>query len=585
MKSLPRMLHFMKAYRWVIFIGLFTVILPVAMELVVPRMLQYVVDRGIRAGSMEAIIRGSLVMLGAALIGVIATLGQGICRAQLSQGIAFDLRNALFTHAQSLSFGNLDQMQTGRLMTRISSDVDVVRFFASAGLALMLRALLMIVGSVLMLVITDWQLSLVMLVLLPVAGAIIWTVLRIARPLFTVVQQKLAALNTIVQENLGGMQVVKAYVREQFEIGRFEKYNIDYRDQHIKVGRLTAVALPLLAMIMNLGIVAVIWLGGMDVIGGRLSVGELIAFNNYLMIGLTPLLMLSNMLTMVSRAEASAERVLEVLETRPLLKIVSSPHQAEAVKGRVSFKNVSFHYNGTDNEEVLEGVSFVVEPGQRVALLGATGSGKSTLINLIPRFYDVTGGQVQIDGVDVRDWAPEALRSGVGMVLQQTTLFSGTIRENIAYGRVDAALNEVKAAAKAAQAHKFIMAMPDGYDSLVEARGANLSGGQRQRIAIARALLISPDILIMDDSTSAVDLTTEFKLQQALDRLMVGRTTFIVAQRISSVLNADQIIVLDSGRIAACGAHHQLLQTSPIYREIYQSQLGQESLVEPISPA
>jgi ATP-binding cassette subfamily B multidrug efflux pump len=603
MKALQRMIRFMDAYWGVAIIGLLTVILPVAMELVIPRMLQYVIDRGIKASNMDVIMRGSLVMLGAALVGAVATVIQGFYRARLSQGIAYDLRNALFRHIQSFSFGNLDYVQTGQLITRLSSDVDVVRLFLSAGLSLLLRAVLMIVGSVVMIVLTDLRLSLVVLVVLAVAGTVIGMVLRTAAPLFTVVQQKLAGLNTIVQENLAGVQVVKAFVREKFEIARFGRHNLDYTAQNIKVGYLIAVAMPLLLVLTNLGSVAVIWFGGLDVMGGRLSVGQLIAFNNYLVIGMTPLLLLGNMLTMVSRAEASAGRILEVLDTQPLIQPIPSPHRAERVIGRVVFENVSFHYNGikpdgshsnlvsvtldgrdgddqqNGREEVLNNVSFEVEPGQRVALLGATGFGKSTLVNLIPRFYDVTGGRIRIDGVDVRDWDPAALRSQIGVVLQQTTLFSGTIRQNIAYGRPDAPLDEVIAAAKAAQAHEFIMAMPEGYQSIVEERGANLSGGQRQRLAIARALLISPGILILDDSTSAVDMETEVKIQQALDLLMKGRTTFIVAQRINSVLNADQILVLDGGRIAAQGTHRQLLQTSPIYQEIYRSQLGGQNQI------
>jgi len=622
MNSLLRMVRFMRPYRWIIIIGLFTVILPVAMELAVPRMLQYVIDRGIRAGDMTAIWQGSMLMLITALLGALATLGQGVCRAQLSQGMAFDMRNEMFTHIQSLSFANLDRMQTGQLMTRLSSDVDVVRMFSSAGLSLMLRALLMILGSLTMLIITDWRLSLIMVGLLAVAGVIITWLMGMARPLFAVVQQKLSALNTIVQENLAGVQVVKAFVRERFEIDRFEEYNADYMAQNIKVGRLLALALPLLTLLTNIGMVAVIWMGGLDTINGRLTVGELVAFNNYLMIGMAPLLLLSNMLTMVARADASAARVLEVLDTEPLMQVAASPHAPKSMRGRVVFENVAFRYtgatfgngslaagpNGADsahepgrnyvrdngreparaelhengradrlsNDRVLDGVTFSAESGQQIALLGATGSGKSTLVNLIPRFYDVTGGRIVVDGVDVRDWAPDALRQRVGVVLQQNTLFSGTVRENIAYGRPSASMEEVIAAAKAAQAHDFIMAMPDGYDSVVEARGANLSGGQRQRVAIARALLIAPSILILDDSTSAVDMDTEFRIQQALDTLMADCTTFIVAQRITSVLNADQIFVLSRGAIAARGTHRELMENSPIYQEIYQSQFGNQ---------
>ncbi len=585
MTALRRLARYMRPYRRILFFGILTVILPVVIELVVPRTLQYVVDQGIRPGDMDAILSGALVMFGAAVIGAIATLGHGVCRAWLSQGIAYDMRNDLFRHVQALSFGNLDHMQTGWLMTRIASDVDVVRMFSSAGLALILRATLMIVGSTLMIVLTDWLLSLVMLVFLGIAAGVISIFMRIARPLFTAVQERLSMLNTCVQENLAGVQVVKAFVREPFEVDRFGARNEDYMRENVKVGRLMALVMPILTVLTNVGTVAVIGLGGMDVIGGRLTIGELIAFNNYLMIGMTPLLLLGNMLTMASRAEASAARVLEVLDTKPLIKPVAAPHRADGMRGHVVFEQVTFRYNGgaaghdgTGRGDVLDGVSFQVAAGQQVALLGATGSGKSTLVNLLPRFYDVTGGRILIDGVDVRDWDPAVLRTQIGTVLQQTTLFSGTVRENIAYGRPDIPLTEVIAAAKAAQAHDFIRAMPDGYDSIVEARGANLSGGQKQRIAIARALLITPAILIMDDSTSAVDLETEIAIQEALEQFMAETTIFIVAQRINSVLSADLILILEGGRIAAQGTHAELKRTSPIYQDIYRSQFGTEDL-------
>jgi len=580
MHSLGRMARFIRPYRRIVVLLVLTVVLPVAMELIVPRLLQYIIDKGIRVQDLRAITRGSSIMLGAALIGALATLGQGFCRAWLAQGLAYDIRNELFAHIQALSFSNLDKMHTGRLMTRISSDVDVVRMFTSAGLSLLMRTTLMVVGSTVMLVLTDWQLSLVMLALLPLAAGVIWALLRLARPVFTLVQQKLAALNTVVQENLAGAQVIKAFVREKYEIGRFAGSNADYMEQNIRVGRLMAIALPVLTILTNLGIVAITWRGGGDVIGGRLSIGELVAFNSYLMIGMTPLLLLGNILTMVSRAEASAERVLEVLETEPAIRSAAPAHPVRAMAGRVVFENVSFHYDGNSGEAVLDGLSLAVEPGQRVAVLGATGSGKSTLVHLIPRYYEVSGGRLMIDGVDVRDWALDSLRGRIGMVPQQTTLFSGTVRESIAYGRPDATLDEVVAAAKTAQVHEFIMTMPAEYESTVEARGANLSGGQKQRMAIARALLISPAILILDDSMSAVDTETEARIQDALETLMAGRTTLIVAQRISSVLSADQIIVLDNGHIAAQGTHRQLLSKSLIYQEIYHSQLGAETALK-----
>ncbi len=586
MKSLWRISRFMKPYSWYVFFGFWTTVLPVAMELSVPRLLQFMIDEGIRPRALDMILLGAFWMFIAAMIGAASTLGQGWCRAVVSQGVAFDLRHALFRHIQSLSFANLDQMQTGRLMTRVSSDVDVVHMFASAGLALLLRVLLMIVGSMVMLLLTDWQLSLIMFAVAGVSAVFIRYLMQRATSLFTVVQRKLGELNTLVQENLAGIQVVKAFVRGRFEIEQFSASNDDYRERNIEVGVLIAVSMPVLQLLTSVGTVAVLWFGGASVIGDRLTVGELIAFNNYLMIGMSPLLFLGHLLLMAARAESSAERVLEVLETEPILQIADDAHRAESVRGTVVFENVSFHYSRSDDgksngasgvsgDDVLHGISFVAEPGMQVALLGATGSGKSTLVNLIPRFYDVSGGAVSVDGVNVRDWEPAALRAQIGMVLQESTLFSGSVRDNIAYGAPDATQDAVIEAAQAAQAHDFIMAMPQSYDSVVEAGGANLSGGQKQRIAIARALLIRPGILIFDDSTSAVDMETEYKIQAALAELAAQTTSFIIAQRITSVLGADQILVLDHGRIAERGTHQQLLQQGPIYREIYESQLGE----------
>ncbi|MEJ2208939.1 MAG: ABC transporter ATP-binding protein [Anaerolineae bacterium] len=595
MSALKRMLPFVRPYRWVVVGLVVTVVLPVAMELVVPRALNYVIDQGISPGDMGAIWRGSALMLATALTGALATLGQGVFRALFAQGLAYDMRNRLFAHIQTFSFANLDRLQTGQLMTRLSSDVDLVRGFTSNGLSLLLRALLMLLGSVVMMFVIDRRLALLTLVVLPLAGALIWGLMTLAQPLFVIVQERLSALNTAVQENLAGIRVVKAFVRERFEVDRFRQHNDGYTEQQIKVGRLLAVALPALTLLTNLGIVAVVWFGGRDVAGGRLTLGQLVAFNNYLMIGMAPLMLLGNILTMVSRAEASAGRYFGALDTRPAIQIAARPHRAPALRGRIAFEGVRFHYDGgaapqagalpggaatpqkpaaRGGRDVLDGITLHIEPGQRVALLGATGSGKSTLVSLIPRFYDADAGAVCIDGVDVRDWDPEALRKRIGVVLQQTTLFSGTIRDNIAYGRPDAPLEEVVAAARAAQAHGFIVALPGGYEAPVEERGANLSGGQKQRIAIARALLIAPGILILDDSTSAVDVETEVRIQAALEEAMARHTTLLIAQRVSSVLTADQILVLDRGHIAARGTHHELLRSSPIYQEIYVSQMG-----------
>ena len=617
MRGLSRVIRYVKPYTWMAVLGIVTTILPVVMELVTPRMVQFIIDQGIRVGNMTVVWQGCAVMLLAAVFGAATTVGQGIARAQISQGIAFDLRNDLFQHIQRFSFANLDRMQTGQLMTRVSSDVDVARMFLSAGLALLLRSLLMVVGSLIMMLFIDWQLSLVMMVMLAISGSVIFWFLRVVGPLFTIVQQKLGKLNTLVQENLAGVHVVKAFVREEYEIDRFSAQNVEYMEENIKVGRYLALVMPVLLVLTNLGATVAIWWGGMDVIGGRLTIGELVAFSNYMLIGMSPLLLLSNILSMISRAEASSKRLVEVLDTEPAIQAPDQPQAVAEPTGAVSFENVSFHYSGSQpagslggtakgnghaaavgaasngavsddsalqssltrnggsgaiGEEVLDGINLHAMPGQKVALLGVTGSGKSTLVNLIPRFYDTIGGEVKLDGVDVKGWVPTLLRKHIGVVLQQTTLFAGTVRENIAYGRPDAPIEEVVGAAEAAQAHDFIMRMPDGYDSMVEARGANLSGGQKQRIAIARALLTKPAVLILDDSTSAVDLDTELRLQEALNEQLADTTTFLVAQRISSVVDADLILVLDNGKIAARGTHEELLKNSEIYQEIYYSQ-------------
>ena len=617
MRGLSRVIRYVKPYTWMAVLGIVTTILPVVMELVTPRMVQFIIDQGIRVGNMTVVWQGCAVMLLAAVFGAATTIGQGIARAQISQGIAFDLRNDLFQHIQRFSFANLDRMQTGQLMTRVSSDVDVARMFLSAGLALLLRSLLMVVGSLIMMLFIDWQLSLVMIVMLAISGSVIFWFLRVVGPLFTIVQQKLGKLNTLVQENLAGVHVVKAFVREGYEIDRFGAQNVEYMNENIKVGRYLALVMPVLLVLTNLGATVAIWRGGMDVIGGRLTIGELVAFSNYMLIGMSPLLLLSNILSMISRAEASSKRLVEVLDTEPAIQAPAQPQMITEPTGEISFENVSFHYsgsqpvgslsgtatgngqaaavgassngaargdsalqspltrngrNGAVGEEVLDGINLHARPGQKVALLGVTGSGKSTLVNLIPRFYDAIGGQVKLDGVDVKGLEPTLLRKHIGVVLQQTTLFAGTVHENIAYGRPDASIEEVVGAAEAAQAHDFIMRMPDGYDSMVEARGANLSGGQKQRIAIARALLTKPAVLILDDSTSAVDLDTELRLQEALKEKLADTTTFLVAQRISSVVDADLILVLDNGKIAARGTHEELLKNSEIYQEIYYSQ-------------
>ncbi len=572
MKSLFRMLRYLRRYWQITLIAYVSLILSSAAMLVTPRLLQVLIDQGIAAKDMRRIVGLAVTIVGVALVSALFRFLQGYLSEKASQGVAYDLRNELFAKIQRLSFSYHDRSQTGQLMTRATNDVELVRQFTGMGFLQLLNAIVMLVGSVVFLVGMNWQLSLVVLLIVPLALGVFGFFAARARPMFTKVQQQLSALNTVLQENLAGVRVVKAFARELYEAARFGDANVAYRDTHVSVGKMLALVMPLIFAIANLGTLAVVWLGGLQVIGGALTIGELVAFNAYLLILMMPVGMLGMILAMISRAGASAERVLDILATQVEVKDTPDATPLPAIRGQVAFADVSFRYFGS-GENVLSEVSFVAQPGQTIALLGATGSGKSTVINLIPRFYDVTEGRIAVDGHDVRDVTLESLRSQIGIVLQETTLFSGTIRDNIAFGQPNAPLEDVIAAATAAEAHDFIIEFPDGYDTWVGERGVTLSGGQKQRVAIARALLMNPRILILDDSTSSVDMVTEARIQAALDKLMEGRTSFVIAQRISTVLNADHVLVLEKGRVAAGGTHEELMDASPIYADIYHSQL------------
>jgi ATP-binding cassette subfamily B protein len=463
-------------------------------------------------------------------------------------------------------------------------------------LRVMVRVPLLLVGSLILAVITSPQLALIFLVLVPVVlAALIWIINK-TFPMFGEVQRRLDALNTVMQENLAGVRVVKAFARADHELRRFGGANDRLMDQNIAAVRMSAATLPIMMLALNIGVVAALWFGGLRVIAGGLQVGQLIAFINYLTQTLMSLMMISMLVVRVARAEASAGRIQEVLDSVPEVHNAPDALATFAPAGRVVFENVSFSYAPGDGgwgmgdghrspdpqppspiphppDLVLKDVSFTVEPGQTVALLGATGAGKSSLVNLIPRFYDATTGRVTIDGVDVRAFEEAELRRTIGVALQESVLFSGTIRDNIRYGRPDASEEEVIATARMAQAHDFISRLPEGYDSLVGQRGVNLSGGQKQRLAIARALLANPAVLILDDSTSAVDVATEARIQAALADMPRRQTRVIVAQRISAAIGADMILVLDDGRVVAQGTHDTLLASSLIYREIYESQI------------
>ena len=574
MNNIKRLLKFARPYRRQALLALLLLIVAIVTDLAFPRLLQRLVDQGVTPRNFDVILNTSLIMIGIAVFNAAMMIANTLLAARVSQYFGADIRSALFRQIQRFSFGNLDHLQTGELMVRLSSDVTITQMMFLLFLRIGSRAPLLMVGSAVLLVVTSPRLALMMLIILPVTLALLIFFIRRAQPLFLTVQQKLDRLNQVLQENLAGARVVKAFVRNAHEGERFAAANDDLMERTIAVRRLLSVLPPTIFLILNLGVVGVVWFGGLQAIEGALTIGEIMAFSNYLLTTMSPLFMMVMLAAHWPRARASIERIVEVLDAEPEVQDQPQAEIIERARGRVAFEGVSFSYNHGCSEPVLTDVNLVAEPGQTVAILGATGAGKSSLVHLIPRFYDVTGGRITLDGQDVRALTQDSLRAQIGVALQEAVLFSGTIRDNIRYGRPDATEEEIVAAAKAAQAHDFIMSLPDGYDTEVKERGTNLSGGQKQRLAIARALLVRPAVLILDDSTSAVDVETEAQIQAALTDLMRDRTAFIIAQRISSVLTADKIVVLDRGRVVAEGTHAELLTGSPIYREIYDSQLG-----------
>jgi len=497
---------------------------------------------------------------------------QAFYSEKMSQGIAFDMRNELFTKLQRLSFSYYDRNQTGQIMIRATDDVEKVRLFLAQGLVLALQAALLLIATLVILFLSNWRLTLTVLPVMPIALILFMIFGRLSQPLFVLVQTKISRLNAILQENLAGIKVVKAFTREPHERKRFDDAAVDLYQQQIRVARTFTILFPLIFLLANIGQAILLYFGGREILAGNLTLGQYQEFSLYVIYLFFPLGQLGFIISLMAQASASATRVFEILDAKSDVTNTLDAKELPPIEGSVEFRNVTFRYFGS-GDPVLKDVSFVARPGETVALLGGTGSGKTTIINLLPRFYDVTEGSVLIDGHDVRDVTLDSLRSQIGIVLQETNLFSGTIRDNIAFGRPDATDEEVVAAAKAAAAHDFIMSFTEGYETPVGERGTTLSGGQKQRIAIARALLLNPRLLILDDSTSSVDLITESKIQKALDTLMRGRTSFVIAQRITTVLNADQILVLDKGQVVASGKHADLMEDSAIYAEIYNSQL------------
>lgn len=570
MQSFRRLGRFLAAYRrWALLAPAFMV-LEVACDLMQPRLLQRIVDQGIARANLPLVVHTGLLMVALAVCGIGAGVGCTVYAVRASQGFGADLRRELFEKVQALSFADIDRLETGGLITRLTNDVTQVQEVVLILLRIMVRVPLTLVGSLGMAVATSPRLALLFVPLLPVVmGVIVW-ITRKTYPLFSEVQARLDALNGVVRENLSGVRLIKAFARERHEKDRFGRANDRLVETNIVAARIGAMTMPLMTASVGAGVVATMWFGGTRVIAGDLQVGQVIAFINYLLQTLFSLMMVSMLVMRLSRAEASGARIGEVLDAVPAIVPPERSPAGFTPRGRIAFENVSFGYD--DSDPVLKDVSFVVEPGQTVAILGATGSGKSSLVHLIPRFYDATGGRVTLDGVDVRELDERTLRRCIGVALQEAVLFSGTVRDNIRYGRPDATDEEVVAAARKAQADDFIRALPEGYDTVLGQRGVNLSGGQKQRLAIARALVTGAAVLILDDSTSAVDVETEAAIQAALARDRAGQTRFVVAQRVTAAESADQVLVLDEGELVACGPHDELLQSSPVYREIYYSQ-------------
>lgn len=538
-------------------------------DLAVPQFLGEAINNGLQEDARNVLyIAAALVVAFTAFKGL-SQFGRQFMAEVLSQRVVFAIRNQLYMHIQSLSFRFHDQTRTGELMSRTTSDVERVRRFASMGIFQIVQIFLVTVGVAVVLFITDWQLALLALLIVPLLVGIALSFAKRIRPLFQMVQEAWADVNVVVQENLAGARVVRAFAQEDAEARRFAPVNARLNDRTVTVMRMFAMRAPLFNAILGAGQVAVLWFGGWKVIEGQLELGELVEFNAYLLLLMMPVRMLGMTINSFARAVASGERIFDILDERS--DVVESPH-AEALtqaEGRVTFERVGFQQ---ERYSVLSDINFDIAPGQALGIVGGTGSGKSSIINLLPRFYDANDGRVLVDGIDVRDLTIDSLRAQIGIVHQEPFVFADTIRANIAYGRPDAAREQVVTAARLAQIHGFIETLPDGYETVVGERGVTLSGGQKQRVAIARALVLDPRILILDESTSSVDTWTERAIQDALRTAQQGRTTLIISQRIRSVRHVAEIIVLDHGAIVQRGRHEDLIETDGLYREMWETQ-------------
>ncbi len=553
----------------------------VAGEIALPKMMSLIINNGVANRNTGYIIQMGILMVATALIMACGGIGAAYFAAKASISFTTDLRRDVFAKVQQFSFKNIDDFSTGSLVTRLTNDIQQMQNVIMMGLRMMLRAPGMLIGALIMAFVMNARLAFVILVVIPLLTAAIVIILRTAFPRFQVMQEAIDKLNSGIQEALTNVRVIKSFVREDFEEQKFSENNANLKDKSLKAMNVVITTMPVMMLAMNITTLAVVWYGGNIIIAGEMQVGDLTAFTTYIVQILMSLMMLSMVFLQSSRAMASAKRVNEVMDTViDLTDEQAARKDAEVTKGEIQFEDVSFRY-GEEDSMVLEHISFTASPGETIGIIGSTGSGKTSLVQLIPRLYDATKGRVLVDGIDVKDYSLEHLREGVGMVLQKNVLFSGTIEENLRWGSEEASFEELREIAESAQADGFVTSFPQGYHSEMGQGGVNVSGGQKQRLCIARALLKKPKILILDDSTSAVDTATEAKIQECFKTTLKDTTKLIIAQRIGSVENADRILVLDDGKIEAMGTHEELMKNSLAYQEIYYSQRDRDKEEHP----
>jgi ATP-binding cassette, subfamily B, multidrug efflux pump len=543
-------------------------------DLLQPTIMAKIVDVGIMNRDLDYVFKMGALMLGVTFVGAAAASTRSIVASITSQNFGSELRLDLFRKIQTLSFTNINRYDRASLITRLTNDVTQVQMFVNGLMRIFVKAPLLALGGLIMAAKLNVHLSLILAFVVPMVAIIIIINMRISLPLFTKVQNALDKMNGVMREYLSGVRVVKAFNRFDYEIHKFSGFNEEFQDKSIAANRIISIFTPLVILVMNIGIVIVLWVGGYGVEKGSIQVGHVIAFTNYMTQILFSLMMITMVFNMFVRAKTSVNRIGEVLSEEDQMKWTYESTDLEKTGGRIDFENVTFSYEGASGEPVLKNITFTCMPGETVGMIGSTGSGKSSLVGLIPRFYDVTAGKIKLNGQDISEINPKALRDKIAIVPQKATLFSGTVLENIRWGQEQATREEIELVARIADAHEFISKSPEGYDSRIGQGGVNFSGGQKQRLSIARALLKKPEVLILDDSTSAVDVATEARIRDSLKKYTEGLTCLLITQRISSVIHADRIIVIDDGKLVGNGKHTDLLEICPTYQEIYQSQVG-----------